>query len=274
MKRMGRETGFTLIELLVVVAIIALLAALLFPVFARVRDRARLTQCQSNLRQIGGAYTQYIQDWDESLPFAWHNDAGGMKTWKDELYPYIRSKDAYLCPTNPLGWDGTVAEFWKKTDGTPYYGTRSTRDFASWFVPQDDQGYPVSYSLNNFLTSATSAQNQVHGIGVYSISYGVDISDIKNTSATITITETRWKLSYTLSPSFKEYLAGTNRGQFHHHNGRINFLFLDGHVKGLKAIQTLRPECLWAGYLVQNEADKCQDGKPATDWYSMVPEYR
>jgi prepilin-type N-terminal cleavage/methylation domain-containing protein len=60
--------GFTLIELLVVIAIIAILAAILFPVFARAREKARQTTCMSNLKQIGVAFLMYTQDYDEVYP--------------------------------------------------------------------------------------------------------------------------------------------------------------------------------------------------------------
>jgi prepilin-type N-terminal cleavage/methylation domain-containing protein/prepilin-type processing-associated H-X9-DG protein len=62
------RTGFTLIELLVVIAIIAILAAILFPVFAQAREKARQSSCQSNMKQIGLAFLQYIQDYDEKYP--------------------------------------------------------------------------------------------------------------------------------------------------------------------------------------------------------------
>src|SRR5438094_779490 len=69
--RHGRGAGFTLIELLVVIAIIAILAAILFPVFAKAREKARQTTCLSNTKQIGMALMQYEQDWDEANPGVW-----------------------------------------------------------------------------------------------------------------------------------------------------------------------------------------------------------
>ena len=66
---MERKHGFTLIELLVVIAIIAILAAILFPVFAQARERARMSACVSNMRQIGTAVMMYAQDYDETFPY-------------------------------------------------------------------------------------------------------------------------------------------------------------------------------------------------------------
>ncbi len=65
---MTQKKGFTLIELLVVIAIIAILAAILFPVFARAREKARASSCLSNMKQIGLAVLQYAQDYDENFP--------------------------------------------------------------------------------------------------------------------------------------------------------------------------------------------------------------
>src|SRR3990172_12734890 len=75
---MRRRQGFTLIELLVVIAIIAILAAILFPVFARARENARKSSCQSNHKQIGVAVMMYSQDYDETMPIYNYTGASGL----------------------------------------------------------------------------------------------------------------------------------------------------------------------------------------------------
>src|SRR5687767_11769376 len=91
-----RKSGFTLIELLVVIAIIAILAAILFPVFARARENARRSSCQSNLKQIGLGLMQYTQDYDEAYPL---RDAGHGH-WRQLIQPYIKSTQLFQCPSN------------------------------------------------------------------------------------------------------------------------------------------------------------------------------
>lgn len=82
---MNRRGAFTLIELLVVVAIIAVLAALLLPSLGAVRDSARSTRCQSNLRQIGLSFEAYAQDW-EQYPDYYTTDG---VYWQTRLEPYL-----------------------------------------------------------------------------------------------------------------------------------------------------------------------------------------
>src|SRR5438093_692793 len=87
---MPRRSGFTLIELLVVVAVIAILAALLFPVFAQAREAARLTTCLSNLHQIALAHRMYVQDHDDVLPFWYSAGENRYVFWSEFLLPYYR----------------------------------------------------------------------------------------------------------------------------------------------------------------------------------------
>jgi prepilin-type N-terminal cleavage/methylation domain-containing protein/prepilin-type processing-associated H-X9-DG protein len=120
MKRSAFHRGFTLIELLVVISIIALLAAILFPVFARARENARRASCQSNLKQIGLGIMQYVQDYDgrfpmgEIYPFgtAAENCAKALPgplfkpfktqpTWMGYIFPYTKSTQLYYCPSGP-----------------------------------------------------------------------------------------------------------------------------------------------------------------------------
>ena len=104
------RTGFTLIELLVVIAIIAILAAILFPVFARAREKARQSSCQSNAKQLGLAFAQYWDDYDGlavSCAIAGTNPGtmparfGARADWADHIYPYTRNQQLYVCPSAP-----------------------------------------------------------------------------------------------------------------------------------------------------------------------------
>ena len=91
--------GFTLIELLVVIAIIAILAAILFPVFAKAREKARQSSCQSNLKQIGLAYMQYGQDYDERIASNSLNWQQGTVWTPGLLEPYVKSIQIWVCPS-------------------------------------------------------------------------------------------------------------------------------------------------------------------------------
>ena len=95
-----QEAAFTLIELLVVIAIISILAAILFPVFAKVREKARQTTCTSNLKQLGLALMQYNEDNDEAFPSGTQGRTIPLRAigWASEIYPYVKSAGVYTCP--------------------------------------------------------------------------------------------------------------------------------------------------------------------------------
>ena len=93
---MSGRRGFTLIELLVVIAIIAILAAILFPVFARAREKARQSSCLSNTKQMALACQMYVQDYDEVSLGAlfWQGP-----WWGELLEPYMKNTGILVCPT-------------------------------------------------------------------------------------------------------------------------------------------------------------------------------
>ena len=90
-----KRRGFTLIELLVVIAIISILASILFPVFARAREKGRQAACISNVRQLTLACQMYSQDFDEIEP----PGALGTQFWHDLIYPYTHNRQIYVCPS-------------------------------------------------------------------------------------------------------------------------------------------------------------------------------
>lgn len=190
--------GFTLIELLVVIAIIAILAAILFPVFAKARAKARQAACASNLRQIGQAAMQYLQDWDECYPSV-HSPGTIRGDPVTTLQPYIHNWDVLYCPDrydelngqrlmgygynwgSGAGPSSSPESLWNKGDGLVY--------------AEETPGVQVGRPASEVVDPA------------HCFLYG-DCND--------TPRQTLWR----------DYMVAR-------HNGGNNFVFCDGHVRWL-----------------------------------------
>jgi prepilin-type N-terminal cleavage/methylation domain-containing protein/prepilin-type processing-associated H-X9-DG protein len=202
----GRK-GFTLIELLVVIAIIAILAAILFPVFARAREKARQTSCLSNAKQITLAVMQYTQDYDECLPF-YQNEPNGItnRMWYQVIYPYIMNEQVLRCPSSP---SITVGYGWN-IDCIGYGSSSGVR------LP------PVSLATLKYpSTTLLFADKGGSTAGYYRPS--------------------RW----IGNPSTYGYLYDTYEPQMKVHNGGPNVGFADGHAKWMDGEYVLMTDDLW-----------------------------
>jgi len=227
-----KRSGFTLIELLVVIAIIAILAAILFPVFAKARDRSRTTVCISNEKQIGTAVMMYADDNNECYPLNRMQVTGGLWTWKRAVFPYIRSYEVFKCPS--------VINYMARNPETNALGDESNS--LPQFRNNKDEWMPTSYGYSGglFFSDATAAYRPIR------------TSDVKDPAGTLFILNTR--MSYPdLGPwmmddycDLKGNTTGTRKyGPFVAHGGRIPIIMADGHVKAMKLIDTVKPNDMW-----------------------------
>ncbi len=173
---MRRRAGFTLIELLVVIAIIAILAAILFPVFARAREKARQTSCLNNVKQLMLSVMMYAQDYDEILiPGAIPYGPSGWVNWTTVLEPYLKNGQILVCPSRATGsyWYG-----WNYREFGYYFADHGT----GWCTPlaqvtspaetillgdnSDASGYVDRYLYKRNVTAMTRRHNDGGNMGL------------------------------------------------------------------------------------------------------------
>jgi len=257
---MTHRNGFTLVELLVVIAIIAILSAILFPVFAQARAKARQTACTSNEKQIGLAILQYIQDNDETFPMGTpyqtidsngaaiapavnHNGQGSG--WIGALYSYVKSQATFTCPEDPTADSDIIGNY-----------------------------LTASYSINANLVGNGDEATAAAGNGTF-FGGGAPLAILGAPSSTVMAAETNScnqstfqplgpgeigsaainGLNWTGGAPTDNYWGGCTNGDFgnlgnvpnqnnprHAGNTVTNFLLADGHVKAL------RPENVSPGF--------------------------
>lgn len=221
--------GFTLIELLVVIAIIAILAAILFPVFARARENARRSSCQSNLKQIGLGLLQYVQDYDEKYPSSQVDQVSvnGVSTnavpWHFIVQPYVKSTQIFACPSN----------------------TNNTG-----FVRNTGNTIPKSYLCNGSGAAAAAANwggiRPMNRPGVDG--GGLAQAAIPSVATTILVMENGYLRDEPEMWATGDLVAvgpAANQVRLTNHLTTSNYLFADGHVKSLKPLATAVPVNLW-----------------------------
>ncbi|MFW5867604.1 MAG: DUF1559 domain-containing protein [Armatimonadota bacterium] len=224
-----RSKGFTLIELLVVIAIIAILAAILFPVFARARDKARQASCQSNLKQIGLAIQMYVQDYDETMP-GYHSSVFGSRVqgWYDLMEPYTDNEDISKCPS------GSYEETWDRENLPNETGFYGRTVFGSY--------------------SAAANMSKLKKLGVYTVwnrwPPGSHMAQITKPAQTLMLTEgstviqmgNPWMLGFNNDGTPLEMNERGEVGAMRYrHNLQANFLYCDGHVKSLPQLSSWDP---------------------------------
>jgi prepilin-type N-terminal cleavage/methylation domain-containing protein/prepilin-type processing-associated H-X9-DG protein len=244
-----KTRAFTLIELLVVIAIIAILAAILFPVFAKARERAKTSACINNEKQIGIACMTYADDYDATYPINRVAIVGGTWTWKRAIYPYVKSYDVFRCPS--------VLKYDARNPETGALGDESNSLAA--YRNDKTQWMPTSYGYSGgffFETGAGDGKSRPR-----------KMSEVKDPAGTIFILNTRmsypdlgpWMMADKCNLKGDDLGVGGNPayGPFVAHGGRIPMIMADGHVAALKLIQTVLPNDMWksnmTGYTTQQQ---------------------
>lgn len=224
----------TLIELLIVVAILGILAAILFPVFGRARENGRRTACASNLHQIGAGLLQYLQDYDEKMPRSFFGTTLGADTttntryqWMDAIYPYARNEQVFVCPSE----------------------TGASYRFSGNLAPGEESDAYGSYGQNGTYSDAGDNQTPPRSSGLYLISlsqiveptatvWAGDINSRQGTDRSYGILWTNASTQPAVKSPADDATVPTGTRQLdkliERHLNTANILFCDAHVKAMR----------------------------------------
>ena len=236
--------AFTLIELLIVIAIVALLAAILFPVFGLARENARRSTCLSNEKQIGLGLIQYSQDYDGTYVSAWygpvsqptgHNGYDGsdptqnLYKWMDCIYPYVKNQDVFDCPDDPnLKTDYYVYYKYLPAQSSSNYGSYGLN--SAYYTPGDPYIPPES------VYNGSADTYSVYDSEVAVPANTVWMMDINNSALNFgwTTPSTQPGGANVTSPAITPGEPRTFSTTVERHLDTTAVLYCDGHAKALK----------------------------------------
>lgn len=253
--RRNRISAFTLIELLVIIAIIAILAAILFPVFAQVRDKARQVSSLSNLKQHGLAFQMYAQDYDEVLPPAYTSGTAGTTTpdnlgvfrWPWLTLPYVKNMALYRSPSDTIDMSVASCGGGCRDPKNPVYGYLwglfPSYGYNWWYLAPD-------YRTPQGQDPTTASTTYSRAIGLAAVGAPVDTILLADSIWASKTQPTNLGMGYfIIYPPFtwtgNPPLTMTSYGYvWPRHSNHANTAFVDGHVKAL-SVDQLKDERSW-----------------------------